>query len=220
MGKKIMEKRLQDYFELIKMRPELFLESDLITIETEEECILQYEKETGKQVGVLYCSQYNTLVVDLIRNKDGSHYTYERVIPTVEQGAVVILTKFQDRYVLLKQYRHALRDYQYACPRGFGEQELSAAENLEKEIREEIGAQVLSYEHLGAVVADSGLCGNKVDAFICTVDYVEEKQGYEGIERVVMLNQEEMDQWIREGKITDGFTLSAYSLYKAQCNKL
>ena len=78
---------------------------------------------------------------------------------------------------------------------------------------------MLSYEHLGIVVADSGLCGNVVDVFFCTVDHVEEKQGYEGIQSVIMLNQEEMDQWIRDGKITDGFTLSAYSLYKAQCDK-
>ncbi len=211
-----MIERLEKYYEWMKKRPYMFQESELVSIETDKNKIEEYEKATGKEIGVVYESPFNTLVVDLIRKENGEYFTYERVMPTVEQGAVVILTKCQDQYVLLKQYRHALRDYQYACPRGFGEQGLSATENLKKEIREEIGAQVLFHEHLGTVVADSGLCGNLVDVFVCTVDHVEEKQGYEGIQRVVMLDQKEMEQWIREGKITDGFTLAAYSMYKAK----
>lgn len=215
-----MQERLKRYYEWMETRPNMFRESELISIETDKNKIEEYERATGKEIGIVYQSPYSTLVVDLIRRKDGSHYTYERILPTVEQGAVVILTKCKNQYVLLKQYRHALRDYQYACPRGFGEKGLSAAENLGKEIREEIGAKVLHHEHLGTVVADSGMCGNVVDVFICTVDHVEEKQGYEGIQNVVMLNQEEMDQWIRDGKITDSFTLSAYSLYKVKCDKI
>lgn len=213
----MMEKRLKDYFALMEMCPQWFRQSELVPIETDASIIMEYERETGKQVGIVYQSPYNTLVVDLIRKKEGGYYTYERMLPTVEKGAVVILTKCQDDYVLLKQYRHALRDYQYACPRGFGEEGISVEDNLKKEIQEEIGAQVLAYQHLGTVVADSGLCGNRADVFLCTVESVKHKLGYEGIQDVVLLDEKEMEQWIRDGKITDGFTLAAYGLYKTKC---
>ena len=211
-----MEKRLQDYYDLMKARPHLFSESKLISIEKDEKEILDYEKKTGLKIGVVYQSPYSMLVVDLIREKKGGHYTYERILPTVEQGAVVALAKYQNKFVLLHQYRHSLRDYQYACPRGFGEKGISAEDNLKKEIREELGGTVLSQKHIGCIVADSGLCGNMVDVFLCDVDVVTDKQGHEGIESIILLNEHELEQWIQDSKITDGFTLSAYGLYKAR----
>lgn len=213
-----MERRLSEYYNLIHQRPQLFAESELIAIETDERAILEYEKSTGCKIGVIYQSPYSILLVDLIKRADGGYYTYERVIPTVPKGAVVALTKCNNQYVLLRQYRHTIRDYQYACPRGFGEESLSIEENLQKEIEEEVHAKLLCYEHLGSVVADSGLCSNTVDVFLCEVDSVKIEHGYEGIENVVLLNEDEMEEWIRRGKITDGFTLSAYAFYRTGKN--
>lgn len=204
------------YLKLMQNRPAAFLHSDRLPIVTEKEIVDRYVEETGKMVGVLYKSAYNMLVVDLVRNERQQLFTYERLVPTVELGAVAVIAVWNGRFVLLKQYRHALRGEQYAFPRGFGEAGISAEENVKKEISEELGAQAEKLTCLGTVFADSGLTGNPVKVYMCEVHGVQEKIGYEGITRVTLLTEEELEHWIADGKITDGFTLSAYSLYKCR----
>ena len=205
---------LEEYLALMERRPELFSQSDRITIETDPEKIRKFTEESGKKIGVVYKSSYNMLVTDLIRREDGSYYIYERLIPT-EQGGVVTVAQYGDRFVLLNQYRHALRKCQYAFVRGFGERGLSPSENAAKEISEELGAGVLSCTCLGTICADSGLTAAETTAFFCTIS---EPAGLtcEGIKETLLLSRGELEQMISEGKITDGFTLSAYMLYKAK----
>lgn len=204
----------QEYLELMKERPEAFLPSEHLPIITEKGVVDRYVEMTGKAVGVLYKSAYNMLVVDLVQNERQELFTYERLVPTVESGAVGVIAVWNGKFVLLKQYRHALRAEQYAFPRGFGEKGISAEENVKKEISEELGAQTGEMACLGTVFADSGLTGNPVKIYLCEVHGVQEKLGYEGITKVTLLSEEELEQWIAGGKITDGFTLAAYSLYR------
>lgn len=164
-------------------------------------------------MGVLYSSPYHYLLVDLIQQKDGTYYTYERVLPAIEAGAVVVLTNYDEKLVLLKQFRHAIRESQFCFPRGFGEPGLSAEKNIKKELQEELGASIRQYAYLGDVAVDSGLVGNLVSVFVCEIETFEKRCFHEGIEDIIMLTVDEMKNWIAEGKITDGFTLSAYSLY-------
>lgn len=206
----------QAYLELMRQRPAAFLQSDHLAIITEEATVEKYVEETGRQVGVLYKSDYNMLVVDLVQNESRELFAYERFIPIVEYGAVVVIPVWNKRFVLLKQYRHALRAEQYAFPRGFGEEGISAEENVKKEISEELGAGAEGLSCLGTVFADSGLTGNPVKIYMCEVHGVQEKLGYEGITEVTLLSEQELRQWIAGGRITDGFTLAAYSLYRCR----
>lgn len=206
----------QEYLELMRQRPAAFLQSEHLEIITEEAMVERYVKETQKPVGVLYKSDYNMLVVDLVKNENQQLFTYERLLPKVQSGAVAVIAVWNKSFVLLKQYRHALRAEQYAFPRGFGEEGISAEENVKKEICEELGAQVREMTCLGTVYADSGLTGNPVKVYMCEVHSVKEKLGYEGITEVTLLSEGELEQWIAEGRITDGFTLAAYSLYRCR----
>ena len=165
------------YEKLRKERPELFAESTQIPIVTDKETVDTFVRETGQKVGVMYSSEYHYLLVDLIRNPDGKLYTYERILPVVPSGAAVAVTIQNGLFVLLRQYRHAIRTSQYSFPRGFGEKELSPYENVKKEVHEEIGATVIKCEYLGEVVADSGLLANKVAVFVCQVEGVEAYTG-------------------------------------------
>ena len=88
--------------------------------------------------------------------------------------------------------------------------------NVKKEIQEELNAKVIDMQHLGKVVADSGVGSNKIDVYFCSVTEPELKQGYEGIERIQLLTEEQLEKWIAEEKITDGFTLAGYSMYQAK----
>lgn len=206
----------QAYLELMRRRPAAFLQSDYLTIITEKAAVEKYVEETGRQVGVLYKSGYNMLVVDLVQNESRKLFAYERLIPAAEYGAVAAIAIWNERFVLLKQYRHALRAEQYAFPRGFGEEGVSAEENVRKEILEELGAEAGELSCLGTVFADSGLTGNPVKVYMCEVHGVQEKLGYEGITEVTLLSEQELRQWIAGGRITDGFTLAAYSLYRCR----
>lgn len=207
------EKRFLKYFELLKNRPEAFAESSLINIIKDEKTMGEYEDKTGKKLGVIYDSPYTTLVVDLIEGENDGNYTYERILPKFQKGAIVAMVKCQDGFILLKQYRHAIRDFQYCFPRGFAEEDKSPEENVKKEISEEIGADVISIEKLGELTPDSGIMSNKVTYYLCEVNEFKLMDGYEGISEVVILNKNELEKWIREGRITDGFTVSAYGLY-------
>ena len=180
------------------------------------ESVEQFERNTDKKIGVVYRSAYNLLVVDLVENMKGERFAYERLIPAVKKGAIVSIPVYDDKFVLLKQYRHAMRAFQYAFPRGFGEEGLSAEENLQKEIKEETGADVKKISHVGTVIADSGIGSNEVDVFACEITEPQLKLHYEGIEEIELLTEKELVKWIAEGRITDGFTLSGYAMYKSR----
>ena len=76
------------------------------------------EKLYNSKYGVVYRIAYNMMVVDLICKGDKEFMAYERVLPNGKND-VVILSKRNGKYTLLKQFRHAIMIKQYACPRGF-----------------------------------------------------------------------------------------------------
>jgi len=202
----------EQYQALVQNRPEAFVDTGSIHIVTDPALVEAFQEKSGQTIGVVYSSPYHLMVVDLVCVQAGSYFAYERVLPAVQRGAVVIVPQYQDDFLLLKQYRHALRDYQYAFPRGFGEAGVSAAENVRKEIKEELSAQASNVRFLGTCVADSGLCGDKVSVYFCNIESFSVNKDYEGISNIIKLSKKEMPQWIKAGKLNDGFTLSAYSL--------
>ena len=205
----------KSYLELKDNRPSLFVNTGSISIVFDEEIILKFQQENGRKIGVLYESSYNMLVVDLVYEKD-KYYAYERVVPKEKEPGVVIVPKYKNRFILLKQYRHAIRDYQYAFPRGYGENKISIEDNVAKEMREEIGAEISQIKYLGEVVPDSGLSSNKALVYICEVEKYMPMCNNEGIDKIIEITYEEAEAMVKKGQINDGFTLSAFYLYKMQ----
>lgn len=204
----------KNYCALMEERPEAFRNTGNIDIITDVNQVEAFVEQTGKKIGVIYHSEYNLWVVDLVKGADGTYFAYERLLPAVVRGAVVTIPRYEGKYILLRQYRHALRDYQYAFPRGFGEDGITPEKNAGKEIAEELGAIVTGTKFLGNIVADSGCCGNPVDVYLCDITKPQLKEGYEGIHDVCEIEESELRRWIREGKITDGFSLAAWALLR------
>lgn len=215
-----MTKEFARYLELMKERPEEFDNTDAeYEIISDPEKVSRFEAETGKIIGAVYESRWHIMVVDLVTTDGKKYFAYERLMPAVRKGAVVALTMCgDDSYILLKQYRHSLRDSQYSFPRGFAEKGLTPEENLRKELNEELGAEPEEVKFLGTVVADSGVSGVKVSVYLCRVNSFEERKHYEGIKKVEVFSRGELQKMICEGKITDGFTLSALQLMSASEN--
>ena len=174
-----------------------------------------FSEQSGKDIGIMYDSPYNTLVVDLVEDTDGSEFAYERLIPK-NDGAVVMIPVYNGRFILLDQYRYAIGEQQLCFPRGFGESNLSAEENAAKELREEIGVvKLLSIRKLGELTPDSGISTNKVSVFLCEIENYDPEKRDEGILGIHESSLEELSSMIKTGQITDGFTLAAIAMYQA-----
>jgi 8-oxo-dGTP pyrophosphatase MutT (NUDIX family) len=163
------------------------------------------------------------MCVDPVKDKednDSDYYSYERVIPTAGRGSVII-ARHNNKFVLLKQYRHALRRYQYAFPRGYGEPELTTDVNAVKELWEELKAKPLSEPvFIGSVSPDSGLTRTAADVYVIEIGNYSTDNGYEGIKDTVELSEDELEKMIssnhseKESIFDDGFTLASYSLFR------
>ena len=202
-----------EYSKLMEERPELFINSGILDIVTDPEIINDFMEKNNKTIGVLYKSDYSLLVVDLVKDSKVL-FTYERLVPAVKDGAVVIVPKYGDKYVLLNQHRHSIRQHQISFPRGFGEKGISSSDNVIKEIEEELGTKASNINYIGSVSPDSGISSNIVSIFTCDVEEPNIEEGKEGITNIYLLNEAELEEYIKNNRINDSFTLSAYLYIK------
>ena len=210
----IVKNGLDEYFKLMKERPELFLSSDVISIVKDRGELEEYSETSGVDLGVVYKSNFNLLVVDLVES-GGKRFPYERVISARDGRGVICVPVYKGKLLLLDQYRHATRSRQLSFPRGFGENGLSSLENAKKELWEEIGASCDKLLKLGELTPDSGLTSALCDVYLCHVDaFINNHE--EGIIDIVCLSLSEVKSLIASGEIVDGFTLSAISLLDAK----
>lgn len=205
------------YMYYINKYPDRFINNPLLNMVLEEEELRRTSNQMNKSIGVVFENEYITLVVDLIKNAEGNCYTYSRILNKNEYNGVVVIPIMGDRIVFIKQFRHATRNYELELPRGFSEGHLSKEENARTEIYEELGVKAYDIKCLGTVVSDSGLVGGVVYVFCCKIDHIGNLEEEEGIENVSILTWDEIDEYIRENKIRDSFSISA--LYKYRCEQ-
>lgn len=211
-----MSEELKRYYKLAKARPELFVKKGALELVLDEEEIAEFEANGGRRIGVRYQSPYDMMVVDLVKDEKGNKFAYERVIQTVDSPSVVIFAIYRNKIVLTYQFRHAVRGARYALPRGFGEKGKTAVENAEREAMEEIGGKSKKSILLGEVEPDTGLTSTKVSVVCLDLESLDYELGTEGIAGVMLVSPDDLAKMIADGKITDGFTLSAWALYQAK----
>lgn len=114
---------------------------------------------------------------------------------------------------MLEQYRHALQGTPLCFLRGFGEDDIDLAHNVKKEMKEELGSDCVYVKEIGNVSSDSGLTSGIATVLVAGISEPNIIEGYEGIKAVHFLSEEELKSRIHNREITDGFTLSALSLY-------
>ena len=178
-----------------------------------------FEQSHHQRLGVVYESPYYLHIVDLIRYPDGVT-PYERLLAKVEEGAIVAVVLYQGKFVLIQQFRHAIRREQLSFIRGFGEKNRIASENVKTEIMEEIQGKCKGEPiDLGNVTPDSGILGTTVSVYCVEITEYSSPQIKEGIKEIVLMDKQELELAIQQRQITDGFTLSAYLLYQQWLKK-
>ncbi|MDE6785361.1 MAG: NUDIX domain-containing protein [Ruminococcus sp.] len=208
------DEQIIQYLDFIKEYGLPYKTSDIMRIITDYDELVTYSDVHNVNLGLIYKSNYNIFVVDLVENVRGERFTYERIVKTRRGNSVVVVPMIEDKFVLLKQFRHTLGNYQFAFPRGYGEPDISVEDNVKKEISEELNASASEIEIIGKVVADSGICGEAVNVIRCKINQLHVDGIYEGIKTYYLMSSTEINQYIKSGLITDGFTLSAWSILK------
>lgn len=209
---------LRRYYQLADLRTDLFIQKGALELVMDEEDIAEFEKSGGRRIGVRYQSPYNILLVDLVKDKQGNKFAYERVVPAVDAPPVVMMPVYNNKIVLTYQFRHAVRGARYAFPRGFGSKNLDALANARKELAEELGAEVSSAVVLGKIEPDTGLTSTAATVVCCELSSMDCEIGTEGIVGVMLVSPDELGDMIAAGEITDGFTLGAWAMYQSKRN--
>ena len=222
-------KEIENYFELMKERPELFCFSEKYPIVTDKKILCDYIKETGKKLGVIYGygSPFYMLVADLIGGSNG-FYTYTRIVyPNKSNGSVIIPIAFSEKgeklLGFIDIYRHPIRGKTGPeFPRGFANKGSSPSKDALRELAEELRLplplKVKTLRSLGKVSADAGLASGYAEVFAAEIEGDYRLIGAsedEGISSISFYGEKEVKKLVTENKITDGFTLSALMKYFA-----
>lgn len=210
--------------------------------------LTRIEEMTGKKYGLVYQSPYHRMIVDPMEKSgapengiaDNNVYPYERLAGITDQPGIVAVPVIRKggktHFVLLRQFRHAIRREQINFPRGFGEEGIDKYRNTQKELWEEIKAvlkdpvtnseihynknpnqsddPVPALTELAEITIDSGCqCSNAV-IMQAELSSYKASRGHEGISNCIEADEEELEQLILDRSIDDSFTIEAFYLYK------
>jgi ADP-ribose pyrophosphatase len=168
-------------------------------------------------IGVVLNDPYIVVIRDLVEFPSGQVGGYFRLINRADlndgQG-VVILCEKEGKYLLLNQYRHPVRSWNYEVPRGFGEPGVVAEEQAKIEILEEVGGEIDELIDLGVYYINTGLEANKVKLFYAKLKSIGQPSEDEGIESYLWVSLMEFEEMIASAKIADGFTIAVYTRAK------
>lgn len=173
------------------------------------------------KTGLVFEDEYILVYRDPVKFPSGKLGTYIRVVERESQdgpSGVVILPMCDGQIFLNRIFRHSTSSWEVEVPRGFMEKGLNLKECVEKEIHEEIGLGIKNLIYLGQIKPNTGLLSGYAEAFFAELDAGEQKPNPESEEvfgETLRLSSEDLYSWVRGGKISDGFTLSAILL--AEC---
>lgn len=201
--------RIGEYLAFVQRHPEQFAQDPIMPMVLEEEALRAYEAETGKEVGLLFCSPWFLLAADLIRPEKGEPYLYYRILKETDYDGVVILPILEGKAVLLKNYRHGPRRWELELPRGGAELGLSPAEDAAKELWEEMGTGTAELIPLGTVMNDTSKVYGALHLFACRIEQVGRLQEEECITGVELFTAEACRRAIVDGTIQDTMTIAA-----------
>ncbi|MFC4467567.1 NUDIX hydrolase [Streptomyces xiangluensis] len=168
-------------------------------------------------VGVVSADRFLLHLRDPVRFPDGRTGLYNRILPppSATPGVVVLPLLGPDgAIVLVEHHRHATREWHWEVPRGFGEAGATEEENVTRELGEELTARPERVIPLGELHPDTGLLAHRVKLYAAYVDRIGDLEKGEGIRQAITVSPDEAEDMIRNGDITDGFTIAV--LYRAR----
>lgn len=166
------------------------------------------QKEIGDtRIGLLAHDPYMMVIRDPVRFPDGTRGLYNRIICG---HCSIGLPLLGNQVVLIKVFRHGIRDWSIEFPRGGCDPGEMPAETVIREIKEEIGADAVSLHYLGKCSPGGSNLAVIGHLFLANIETVGKLDIGEGIKEMVTLEVREVEEMIQNGKIIDGFTMAAF----------
>jgi len=163
------------------------------------------------RVGIVYQDQYGMILRDAVRFPGGALGTYIRFIGNVDSGpSAVILPRYQGDILLVRRFHHATRAWHLEVPIGLGKKGQSGEENARRELTEELEATVSHLVPIGKLEEGPGLTGSPAELFYAEIESYGEGNKHEGIAEVMQVKVLEFERMMRDGEITDSFTIIAH----------
>lgn len=224
---------MKEYFNILNKFPNLEgTVEDPIKIIKDEIAIQEWQSErrdklvnTSKNpewadIGIICNDPYVTILRDLVEFPGGYRGGYIRLYNRayLEGGAagVVTMPVKDGEILLMHNFRHATRSWHWEIPRGFGEPGVSAENQARAEIKEEIGVDATELVDLGTLYNNTGLEGNPVCLFLARIAGDAVINIEIGVDQLLWVSIQELEDMIAKAEITDGFTIAAYTRAKLQ----
>jgi 8-oxo-dGTP pyrophosphatase MutT (NUDIX family) len=166
--------------------------------------------QTSREV---YRNPWMRLREDEILRSNGKKGIYGVV---EKDDAAIVIPIDGDRIWLVEQFRYTIQERAVELPQGGWEMEIEDPEELARgELKEETGLQAAEMTYLGWLWIAYGFTRQKQHVFLATgLTHVEKEPDEEEHDIVVRsMPVAEFEEMMREGKVRDGCTLSAWGLY-------
>lgn len=155
------------------------------------------------------------LSVDTVDLPNGATATLE--IAHHPGGAAILAEDDQQRVCVLRQYRHAVRDWLWELPAGKLEPDEPPLETARRELEEEAGVTAAEWVSLGSIVTTPGFCDEVIHLFharrlTATKPHHDAHEVLEAHWR----SRTELEAMIASGDLRDAKTLVAVFLWLRQ----
>lgn len=168
--------------------------------------------EAWAATGEVFRDQYVSVVRDAVRFPSGELGTYIRVGRGAQvAGGVVAVPRLGGRYVLIRHWRHATGRFHLEFPRGCADPGESGLQAVLRELREEIGAELVAFAAIGSVYPDAGTMDHVIEAYAVDIAAARPaaEAAEEGIAGIELHDFDGLLALAAAGLLDDGITLAA-----------
>lgn len=122
---------------------------------------------------------------DVCRREDGTLIPAYYVVELPPSVLVFALVE-NEKVLMIKQYRHPVREISIELPGGFIDEGETPLEAVKREMLEETGYVFSEYEYLGKIAANPGVLNNYTHMFLARNVLQKKEQQLEKSEEIVM----------------------------------
>jgi ADP-ribose pyrophosphatase len=132
-------------------------------------------------------------------------------------AACVLVRNPAGEFVLIRQFRKPVEQVMLEVVAGIRDGDETGAACARREVREETGYEIGLLRPLGVIYPTPGYVDERIEAFYAEAVGPRDGQKLDHDERVepVVLAEQELEDLIRRGHITDGKTLATWALFRA-----
>ena len=170
---------------------------------------MAWKIKSSKEV---YKNKWMTVTEDEVITDFGEKLTYR----VVHKKPYALIIPWDGKYfTLVGQYRHAIQKFSWEFPKGNFEHN-TIEETAKAELKEETGISAGSIKMIGHYYLGPGHHSQECRVFLAEV-LTEGKQHLEKSEKgmkIMKVTSNELEEMIKTGKMEDGPTLAALSIFK------